>query len=613
MKDGLIMDNSALRDLTQEIPAQSPATQADGAEPKVRPALGLILPTIVLAVFWIITEASFRVESGMFYRFVARMITLLVLLLFFLAWGWTRRHFTWTQRLIAFVMIVGSMAISGAAGHPATGLFATAMIGLPIVISLSVGWLWLTRRRAPQLELAGIGIITVAVFGVVALLRWDGLDGRQRAELSWRWTPSPEERFLTQRPNVSSAPTENQMVILKELPDDWTSFRGGEHESTVRQIQLGDWTKAPPREIWRRRIGPGWSSVIAVGDFLFTQEQRGDKEAVVCYQATTGNEVWSQSNSDRSERFDDSLSGTGPRATPTFHENRIYAYGAKGRLVCLNAATGAVHWSHLLFEMTGAALPQWGASTSPTVIDGLVAVFVGGKNDQGLLAFDLVSGEQRWSAPAGTVSYSTPQVLTIAGTRQIVMHDEVGLNGYQIRDGKRLWHHPSPNATSFQPMLQSHQIDDDRLIVNWDSGLLCCQIRPSDAGWNVTPLWTSNRLKPSFNDFVVYDGHLYGLDDGILCCVDLAKGQRRWKRGRYGFGQLLLLPDQNELLVLTEAGEVVRVATDPNEHREMGTFTAIRGKTWNHPMLAHGRLVVRNSEEMACFELTEMPRTALTD
>jgi hypothetical protein len=83
----------------------------------------------------------------------------------------------------------------------------------------------------------------------------------------------------------------------------------------------------------------------------------------------------------------------------------------------------------------------------------------------------------------------------------------------------------------------------------------------------------------------------------------LQTGKRRWKDGRYGSGQVLLLSDQALLLVVTDKGQVVLVAADPNEHRELGRFQAITGKTWNHPVIAHSRLYVRNAEEIACYEV----------
>lgn len=582
------------------------ANSVGAREPLPRPSLKLVVPTIALLIYWGVTEASYQLEMGMFYRFITRVIALLLLLLFFLGWGLTRRHFTVRQRLIAFVTIIGTMFVGGALGHSSTGTFATAMMGLPLVITSSILWLWGTRHRGARVELAGIGIASVLIFGFISLLRWDGLDGRQRTELSWRWTPSPEEQFLRNGNHPVAATIAPQTAVLEESASDWSSFRGGAREGVVTGVQLGDWSESVPRERWRRRVGPGWSSVIAVGDYLFTQEQRGDSEAVVSYSAATGDEVWVHLPSETHERFDDSLSGAGPRSTPTFHEGRIYAYGAKGRLECLDAATGKSYWAHSLFTLASASVPQWGAATSPIIVDDKVVVFVGGKQDNGLLAFDRLTGERLWNAPGGTISYSSPQLLTLAGERQIVIHDDAGLNGIRVDDGKVLWSHASPNAGSFQPMLQPHQIDGDRLLVNWDSGLLCLQIHRDGDTWRSEELWKSNRLKPSFNEFVIFGEHIFGLDDGILCCVDLQRGQRLWKRGRYGFGQMLLLPDSRELLILSERGVVVRVAADSHEHRELGQFKAIEGKTWNHPTLAHGSLIVRNSEEMASFDIANL-------
>jgi outer membrane protein assembly factor BamB len=589
------------------------ATAIEGSASKpqvVRSGLRLVVPTLVLVAYWALTEASYRIEAGMFYRFVTRIILLLSMSIYFLGWGLTRRHFTFVQRSLIFAMVLAGVIVGGIAGHPSTGIIPTAMIGVPIVLSLSIAWLWVSRHLGARMELTGIGFMIVAVFSVISQLRWDGLDGRQRTELSWRWTPSAEERFLQQadaRPSTSALSIHPPLV---ESAADWPSFRGGSRESVVVGVELCDWAANPPRELWRRRIGPGWSSVIAIDDRLFTQEQRVEKEAVVCYDASTGQETWVHIPQSGGERFNESLSGTGPRATPTFHDNRIYAYGATGTFECLDAVTGELIWSHLLFSEFDAAVPQWGSASSPTIVDDLVVVFAGGKNGNSLLAFDRKSGELRWRAPGSRVSYSSPQVMTIVNVRQIVMHDTEGLRGLTIAEGKILWKHLSPYAVSFEPMLQPHLIDNDRLIVNWDAGLICFKVGRDGENWNLEEVWKSNKMKPSFNDFAIHDGHIYGLDDGILCCIDLIKGQRQWKRGRYGFGQLLMLPEQNELLVLTERGDVVRVALDHNELREIGSFKAIEGKTWNHPILVRGKLIVRNGEEMACFDIAASTATA---
>jgi outer membrane protein assembly factor BamB len=122
-------------------------------------------------------------------------------------------------------------------------------------------------------------------------------------------------------------------------------------------------------------------------------------------------------------------------------------------------------------------------------------------------------------------------------------------------------------------------------------------------GWTVEERWTTRSLKPYFNDFTVHKGHAFGFDGAILACVDLADGQRKWKGGRYGDGQLVLLPDQDLLIVMSEEGELALVRATPDEFTELARFPALGGKTWNHPVLIGDLLLVRNGEEMAAFRL----------
>jgi outer membrane protein assembly factor BamB len=134
------------------------------------------------------------------------------------------------------------------------------------------------------------------------------------------------------------------------------------------------------------------------------------------------------------------------------------------------------------------------------------------------------------------------------------------------------------------------------------------EVKRDGGAWSVTQRWASQRLKPSFNDFVVHDGFIYGFDNNVFCCLDLQTGKRRWKEGRYDHGQVLLLAEPGLLLVVSERGEAVLLAARPDRHEELGRFQAVEGKTWNHPVLAHGRLYVRNATEIACYELAP-PKT----
>ena len=154
--------------------------------------------------------------------------------------------------------------------------------------------------------------------------------------------------------------------------------------------------------------------------------------------------------------------------------------------------------------------------------------------------------------------------------------------------------------------MQPHAVGETQLLVGTLEGT---GVTLLDMG-EKTPAarWTSKDLKPEFPDFVVHAGCAYGFDMGVFCCIELENGNRCWKKGRYGRGQVVLLADQSLLLVVTEKGEVVLLPADPRRHEELGRFQAVEGKTWNHPVVVRGRLYLRNAEEMACHELPAQSR-----
>jgi outer membrane protein assembly factor BamB len=246
---------------------------------------------------------------------------------------------------------------------------------------------------------------------------------------------------------------------------------------------------------------------------------------------------------------------------------------------------------------------MWGFASSPLLVEGLVMVYAGGEGDKGMLAYRAASGAPAWSAPAGHNSYSSPQLARLGGRDQVLMFSDDGVAGVAPADGAVLWKH---NAQERSPRsVQPLALDDRRVMFGngLDLGVTMLEVTPDGGGWKTRQVWTSRGLKPSFNDFVVQGDSAYGMDGIIMSCIDLNTGERRWKGGRYGHGQVMLLADQRLLLVTTEKGEVVLIAADPSAHHELARFQAINGKTWNHPAIAGGRLYVRNAEEIACYEL----------
>jgi outer membrane protein assembly factor BamB len=246
---------------------------------------------------------------------------------------------------------------------------------------------------------------------------------------------------------------------------------------------------------------------------------------------------------------------------------------------------------------------MWGFSNSPLIVAGTVIVWAGKEGDKGLLAYRAETGELAWTVAAGKNSYSSPQLVTLGGVEQLLVLSDHGVTAADPHTGKMLWEYLMANNGMYMPVAQPQVVGDNLLLLPHPAGVSLIEVVHQADQWLPKKRWESKSLKPTLNDFVVCDKSIYGFDDGIFCCLDLETGKRRWKQGRYGHGQVLLLAEQKLLFVMSETGEAVLIAANPEKLEELGRFQAIDGKTWNHPVIAHGRLFARNGEEMACDDL----------
>ncbi|HEV3446193.1 MAG TPA: PQQ-binding-like beta-propeller repeat protein, partial [Gemmataceae bacterium] len=508
----------------------------------------------------------------------------------------------WSERVGALVLMTIALVATSHVVHESIRNAAMGMMlhmyAIPVLSLALVCWAAASRSFSTGPRRASLVAAILLACGVFTLLRTGGMNGDGASDLHWRWTQTPEERLLALAGNESvvrpSPPTAAKTVA------QWPGFRGPQRDGIVRGVQIAtDWSRSPPVELWRRPIGPGWSSFAVSGELVYTQEQRGDDEVVACHNVTTGQPVWRRHDA---ARFWESNAGAGPRATPTLSNGRVYTLGATGIVNALDAADGAVVWSRNAAADTGKKIPGWGFAGSPLVIDDVVIVATAGR----LVAYDVATGDLRWLGPSGGSGYSSPHLVTIDGVQQILLLSGAGATSVTPATGTQLWKYSWQSDGIVQPALTA----DGDILIGTGSGMAAgvgvrrIAVAHRTGAWTAEERWTAVGLKPYFNDFVVHQGHAFGFDGSFLACIDVSEGQRKWKGGRYGHGQLILLPDQDLLLVLSEKGELALVSATPNQFQELGRFPAIEGKTWNHPVLAGDVLLVRNDQQMAAFRLS---------
>jgi outer membrane protein assembly factor BamB len=380
----------------------------------------------------------------------------------------------------------------------------------------------------------------------------------------------------------------------------WTDFRGPRRDGHYQERPIRtDWPAGGLTPLWKQPVGGGYASFVAAGSHAFTIEQRGAREVVAAYEVQTGRELWTNA---WEAVFRESMGGDGPRATPTWHAGRVYALGAAGELRCLDAATGALIWRTNILDDARASNLQWGMAAAPLVVDDTVVVLPGGRNDNSVVAYNRLTGTRAWSSLDDTQSYSSPMLVTLAGVRQILVFSASRLVGLTPESGRLLWEFPwttQYGVNASQPLL----LGNDRVFISTGYGSGAAAIELSESGGRVTvrELWRTNRMKNQFGSSLLHEGFIYGLDESILACIDAATGELKWKGGRYGYGQVMLA--DGRLIVITEGGDLAVVHATPERHVELVRFAAIDGKSWNHPAISDGYLLVRNINEMAAFDL----------
>lgn len=458
------------------------------------------------------------------------------------------------------------------------------------------------RTKAVLLAIAAIGIIIPA-----SMIRRVEFTGDIVPTFVFRWEPTQLEVLEAHRTEAArrSEAIGKPLSVGEDLAANWPGFRGADRSGicTTTAIRT-DWETNPPELLWKQPVGEGYAQFSLLDNAAVTIEQRGENEAVVAYDARNGAELWAHSYP---TRFSEAMGGDGPRATPTIDGDLVFALGANGRLSCLKIASGEVVWQQDILKNGAEENLEWGMSGSPLVLDDVVIVNPGAEmsaTGDALVAYDRATGDVVWGVGDSTAGYASPTLAVIDGVEQILILDGQGGAGYASDGSAELWRFPwetQGGINCSQPIM----VTPNRVLITagYTMGSALLELSKDTEGkWTAEPVWVKSTLRGKFSTPIAHDGFIYGLDEGVMVCVDAESGKRTWKRGRYGHGQMLLVGDV--FFIQAENGDIALVAADPEEHRELGRIPVFDARTWNTPAIAAGRAYVRNHREMACFDLS---------
>ena len=464
-------------------------------------------------------------------------------------------------------------------------------------------WFFLASGYTRRVRLIGAGLVAGIVAMLFALIRSVEFDGQMTPLVNFRWEPDPAV-VLAEHLTRAGPPRGNADLSVGD--NDSPAFRGRNGDGVYPDAGLARSWPPLPRIRWKQPVGGGHSGIAVAGNAAITLEQRGEYETIVCYDRDSGAQRWHFSYPARFQHSEP-MGGDGPRTTPVIVDGTVISLGATGELVCLDGATGNKIWQTNILQDNGAKNLEWGLAASPLVLGSLLIVTPGidprNNRGQAVAAYDRLTGEKRWANGRYPAAYASPMRVVLGGLEQVLVFDGAGLGGYHPADGSELWRYPwvsDMGMNSAQPLW----LGDNRLFVSSEkaNGCALIEVRLEPTGvWEVRELWKTRALAARFSNMVSHGGMVYGLSDGRLTCVDLATGQRRWRDGNYGNGQIILTGSL--LLITAESGDVALVAADPDRWHELGRMTVFSHRTWNVPALAGRHLFLRNHREMACLEL----------
>jgi outer membrane protein assembly factor BamB len=389
---------------------------------------------------------------------------------------------------------------------------------------------------------------------------------------------------------------------------DWPQWRGPNRDGISLETGLSKhWPSGGPPLLWQQNLGRGFSAPVVVRGRVYTLSQEttpaGPEETVACWNAASGKPLWRFGYPNQYEE----RMGSGPRSTPAVDENRIYTVGPTGILHCLRADTGEKVWRHDLLDEFHAPRPQYGVAVSPLVEGGLVYVVPGGMQGNSVAAFDKHTGKLAWQALDDPAGYSSPIMTTAGGARQLLVLTNTALVSLSPGDGSVYWRYPWETANGFN--IATPIAFADYIFVSSAYGKGCCLLEVSagsDGSLEARPVYEHNRMRNYFSSSVLYQDFLYGFDNADLVCMDVRTGEIRWReKGIRSFKKGSLLIAGGDLIVLGEYGKLAVAQATTEAYRERASYQVSQNKCWTAPVLAAGRLYVRDESCLRCLDLRD--------
>ncbi|HEV3261312.1 MAG TPA: PQQ-binding-like beta-propeller repeat protein [Gemmataceae bacterium] len=377
---------------------------------------------------------------------------------------------------------------------------------------------------------------------------------------------------------------------------DWPCWRGPHHDGISRETGLlKSWPASGPRVLWKTDLTGGYSSVVVAGGRLFTQTKDQKEDLVLCVDALTGKKLWEARHAADYAKFPslDKRFLTGPKTTPSVDGDRVYALANTGLLQCLDVRTGKPVWERNLLKLADRSCPEYGYCNSPLVVSDVLFVHPGGHKGNSVACLNKKDGRVVWQALNDRIGWATPISIKAAGVPQLIYFTGQGGVGVSPADGKLLWR--SDWKTAFDINAATPIYADGCLFLSSNYGNGGVLLRLKSKG-NPEVVWKSRAMENHFSTSVLYRGHLYGFSTDRLRCVEFMTGKVKWDKAGLGKGSLLIA--DGLLIVLGEQGTLVLADATPKGYAEKARWQALDGTCWSVPVLANGKLYLRNERRL---------------